>query len=127
VFVDTNQSLSTSETKKLFSFVSQNSKFVVSLQAIQMLKDLEQQVQATQIKQITSKIESHGVDLSELISKKARFVLHGKYPYSNNYSGVISKHSLVNDLANELTGVKVEEIKFIANRWDPVGKNILDI
>jgi len=40
---------------------------------------------------------------------------------------VISKQSLVNDLANELTGMKVEEIKFIANRWDPSGKNILDI
>ena len=100
VFVETNQSLSTSETKQLFSFVSQNSNFVVSLRAIQVLKDLEQQVQATQIKQITSKIESIGVDLSELISKKARFVLHGKYQRSDNSTGVISKQNLVNDLAN---------------------------
>ncbi len=92
-----------------------------------MLKDLEQQVQATQIKQITGKIESNGVDLSELISKKARFVLHGKDSCTNIGIGVISKQSLVNDLANELTGVKVEEIKFIANRCDPSGKNILDI
>jgi hypothetical protein len=127
VFVETNQSLSTSETKQLFSFVSQNSKFVVSLRAIQVLKDLEQQVQATQIKQITGKIEATGVDLSELISKKARFVLHGKCSYSDNSTGVISKHSLVNDLANELAGVRVEEIKFVANRWDTSGKNILDI
>jgi hypothetical protein len=30
-------------------------------------------------------------------------------------------------MANELDGVKVEEIKFMANRWDPSGKNIIDI
>jgi hypothetical protein len=40
---------------------------------------------------------------------------------------VISKQSLVNDMVNELDGVKVEEIKFIALRWDPSGKNIIDI
>ena len=40
---------------------------------------------------------------------------------------MISKQSLVNDMANELDGVKVEEIKFMANRWDPSGKNIIDI
>jgi hypothetical protein len=40
---------------------------------------------------------------------------------------VISKQSLVNDMANELPGVKVEEIKFMAHRWDPSGKNIIDI
>ena len=30
-------------------------------------------------------------------------------------------------MANELPGVKVEEIKFMAHRWDPSGKNIIDI
>jgi hypothetical protein len=30
-------------------------------------------------------------------------------------------------MVNELDGVKVEEVKFMAKRWDPSGKNIIDI
>ena len=41
LFVEANSSLSASEAKQLFSFVSQGSKFVISLRATQVLRDLE--------------------------------------------------------------------------------------
>ena len=41
LFVEATSSLSAPEAKQLFSFVSQGSKFVISLRATQVLKDLE--------------------------------------------------------------------------------------
>jgi hypothetical protein len=90
------------------------------------LKDLESQVRGSQVKEITSRIEAGGKDLSEIIAKKARFVLYG-IAVLFNHLGVISKHSLINDLSSEMPDLKPEEIRFLAHNWDPTGKNIIDV
>ena len=40
---------------------------------------------------------------------------------------MISKHSLIKDLATDLNQIQIEEIQFLANVWDPTGKKIIDI
>ena len=50
---------------------------VASAKAVEVLRELEGQVRAAQVREISQKIEMKG-DLGEVVAKKARFVMHGK-------------------------------------------------
>ena len=71
------ETLTLPEIKALFGYVSQGAKGVASAQAVEVLRELEGQVRAAQVREISQKIEMKG-DLGEVVAKKARFVMHGK-------------------------------------------------